>query len=91
MDSNTDFQAAVPSPSDVYQDFIAYRNNPRDRDRSKLRWQLVHTASPAEYKSWESVMERGFTQCRTLDDQFGDKQELLLAQRRVDAKVCRLW
>jgi hypothetical protein len=54
----------MPSPSDVYSDFLD-RKNGVIWDPSKLKWKLVHTATPTEYLLWKDAIERGFS---LLDD-----------------------
>jgi hypothetical protein len=52
----------MPSPSHAYGDFLD-RKHGVIWDPSKLKWKLLHTATPAEYLLWEDAMERGFSLC----------------------------
>jgi hypothetical protein len=77
----------MPSPSDVYSDFLD-RKNGVTWDPSKLKWKLVHTATPANYLLWEDAMERGFSLCNLTSI---DTMISTLITMRVDWKVYMMW
>ena len=77
----------VPSANDVYQDYLD-RLNRVPWDRAKLKWTLLHTAAPAQYKLWEDAMERGFELCHL---KLPDHMISLLVQGRVNPRVYSWW
>jgi hypothetical protein len=57
-------------------------------DPSKLKWKLLHTATPAEYLLWEDAMERGFSLCNLTPM---DTMVSSLIIMHVDWKVYMMW
>jgi hypothetical protein len=77
----------MPSPSDVYSDFLD-RKNGVTWDPSKLKWKMLHTATSPEYLLWEDAMERDFCSCNLTPM---DTMVSSLIIMRVDWKVYMMW
>jgi hypothetical protein len=78
---------SVPTARDVYNDFLDKKDYVR-WDPSKVKWKLLHTATPSEYKLWEETMERGFALCNLKLD---DTMACTLVTMHVDERIYISW